>query len=362
MQLLPFILGGGAGRCQVGWTRIGGLDAVEFRAWGAALALPTMVWYFGFRDALLGKEVQEHNHPRTSKREFPKMTQATPNQITLPALPPRPDDAHKGHFGLVLLVGGSRGMAGSISLAGMAALRGGAGLVRLAVPEPCLETVAGFEASYMTVPLPADADGRIQAEAYDELVAQSQAATVVALGPGLGRSSGLDRLVSQLYRELPCPMVIDADGLNALASQRDVLPHGGGPRILTPHPGEFARLVDVERLPVEHRVDAAVELASRCGVVVVLKGHRTCITDGKSAFLNETGNPGMATGGTGDVLTGLTAALVSQRLAPLDAARLAVHLHGLAGDLAAESVGQMAMIAGDLISFFTEAFCRLEGE
>lgn len=288
------------------------------------------------------------------------MPQTSSNQIALPALPPRPDDAHKGLFGLVLLVGGSRGMAGSISLAGMAALRGGAGLVRLAVPEPCLETVAGFEASYMTVPLSPDHEGRIQAEAYEELVAQSRSATVVALGPGLGRSSGLDRLVGQLYRELPCPMVIDADGLNALASQRDVLPLGGGPRILTPHPGEFARLVDVERLPAQRREEAAVELANRCGAVVVLKGHRTCITDGKSAFLNETGNPGLATGGTGDVLTGLTAALVSQRLAPLDAARLAVHLHGLAGDLAAGALGQVSMIASDLVRFLPEAFCRLK--
>ena len=154
-------------------------------------------------------------------------------------------------------------------------------------------------------------------------------------------------------------MVFDADALNGLAAEAGVLERPGGPRILTPHPGEFARLIG-RQLHGDARESAAVELAARCGVVVVLKGHRTCITDGKSAFLNETGNPGMATGGTGDVLTGLTAAMVSQRLAPLDAARLAVHLHGLAGDLAAESVGQMAMIAGDLISFFPEAFYRLE--
>jgi NAD(P)H-hydrate epimerase len=244
-----------------------------------------------------------------------------------------------------------------MGLAGMAALRGGAGLVRLAVPDVCLDTVAGFEPSYMTAPLASDPAGRIALEARPRVVALAQAATVVACGPGMGRSLGLDALVSWLYVNLPQPMVVDADGLNALAARREVLSQPKGPRILTPHPGEFARLV-AERLPADQRNQAAVELAARCGVVVVLKGHRTCVTDGRKQAVNTTGNPGMATGGTGDVLTGLVAALACQGLSPFDAARLGVYLHGLAGDLAAEQLGQQSMIARDLVRFLPEAFKR----
>jgi len=277
------------------------------------------------------------------------------NTDPLPLLPDRAADAHKGDFGLALIVGGSRGMTGAVAMAGMAALRGGAGLVRLAVPDPCLETVAGFEPSYMTVPLPADDAGRIAGEAYDAIVELAEAATVVGLGPGLGRSAELDRLVGRLYQTLARPMVIDADAINALAAQPELLAQPGGPRILTPHPGEFARLIG-ERLAADQRESVAVELAARCGVVVVLKGHGTLITDGKRQAKNETGNPGMATGGSGDVLTGLITALACQDLAPFDAARLGVHLHGLAGDFAASELGEVSMIASDLIEFLPDAF------
>jgi NAD(P)H-hydrate epimerase len=273
----------------------------------------------------------------------------------LPKLAPRRDDAHKGDFGLALIVGGSRGMAGAAALAGMAALRGGAGLVRLAVPEPCLETVAGFEPSYMTVPLPADDAGRIAPAALERIVELSGPATVVACGPGLGRSPGLDALVVRLYREMAKPMVFDADALGALAAESEALVHPGGPRVLTPHPGEFARLIG-RKLDGEPRNDAAVQLAAQCGIVVVLKGHRTLASDGRRRAINATGNPGMATGGMGDVLTGLIAALMCQGLGPLDAARLGVHLHGLAGDLAAEDLGQVSLVASDLIEYLPEAF------
>ena len=257
-------------------------------------------------------------------------------------------DAHKGDFGLALIVGGSRGMAGAAALAGMAALRGGAGLVRLAVPEPCLDTVAGFEPSYMTVPLPADDAGRIAPAAFDRIAELAEPATVVACGPGLGRSLDLDQLVVRLYQEIAKPMVFDADALNALAAESEALAHPGGPRILTPHPGEFARLIG-RKLDGDARNEAAVQLAADCGIVVVLKGHRTLVTDGRRRAINTTGNPGMATGGTGDVLTGLITALACQRLEPFDAARLGVHLHGLAGDLAADELGQVSLIASDLI-------------
>jgi len=274
----------------------------------------------------------------------------------LPRLPPRRPDAHKGDFGVALIVGGSRGMAGAVALAGMAALRGGAGRVRLAAPDVLLDAVAGFEPSYMTAPLPADAAGRIASGAFDRIVELAESATVIACGPGLGRSLELDQLVLRLYRKIAKPMVFDADALNALATEPETLVHPGGPRILTPHPGEFARLIDGKLAP-ELLAEAAVQLAARCGIVVVLKGHRTLTTDGARRAINTTGNPGMATGGTGDVLTGLIAALACQHLEPFDAARLGVHLHGLAGDLAAEELGEVSMIASDLVLYLPDAFC-----
>ncbi len=241
-------------------------------------------------------------------------------------------------------------MSGAVALAGMAALRGGAGLVRLAVPDRCLETVAAMEPSYMTVPLPAT---------FEMILELAEPATVVACGPGLGRSDELNGLVRRLYRELAKPLVVDADGLNALADDPDVLKEPGGPRILTPHPGEFARLVG-KKLDTEDRESAAVELAAKCGVVLVLKGHRTLITDGKRQAKNTTGNPGMATGGSGDVLTGLITALGCQGLDPFEAAQLGVHLHGLAGDFAASELGEVSMIASDLVQFLPDAFEELE--
>jgi ADP-dependent NAD(P)H-hydrate dehydratase len=274
----------------------------------------------------------------------------------LPRLAERDPQSHKGDFGLALIVGGSRGMAGAVALAGMAALRGGAGLVRLAVPDVCLETVAQFEPSYMTVPLPGDRSGRISSSAQEKIVELAQAATVIAYGPGMGRSLGLDRLLGWLYSHLPNPMIVDADGLNALATRPEALLQPAGPRILTPHPGEFARLLGRRSVGSDQRQDAAVELAKRSGAVVVLKGHRTLVTDGDNQTVNNSGNPGMATGGSGDVLTGLIAALVSQGLSALDAARLGVYLHGLSGDLAVAQLGHESLIATDLVRFLPDAF------
>lgn len=283
-------------------------------------------------------------------------------QEPLPRFPARAAESHKGDFGLVLIVGGSRGMAGAIGLAGTAALRGGAGLVRLAVPDACLDSVAAFEPSYMTVPLPSDRAGRIALDARERVAELAERATVVACGPGMGRSPGLGALVRWLYANVPRPMVVDADALNALAVLRETVPPPAGPRILTPHPGEFARLLGTGPVARQKAQAAAVGLAARLGVVVVLKGHKTCVTDGRSHWINTTGNPGMATGGSGDVLTGLIAALVSQGLAPLDASRLGVFLHGLAGDLAADKLGQESLIASDLVRFLPEAFKQYRTE
>jgi NAD(P)H-hydrate epimerase len=281
--------------------------------------------------------------------------------MQLPQLPPRKPDSHKGDFGRALLIGGSRGMTGAVAMAGMSALRGGAGLVRLAVAASCLEIVASFEPSYMTAPLPADEEGRIAEEARDALEDLAAQASAAGCGPGLGRSPGLTRLVGWLYEHLPVPAVFDADALNALAEQPEILARHAAPRILTPHPGEFQRLTGGEKRPLRQQSElAAAELAARCGIVVVLKGHRTFVVDGHQQAHNLTGNPGMATGGTGDVLTGLITALVCQQLSPFDAARLGVHLHGLAGDLAAAELGQVSMIASDLIRFLPAAFQQFD--
>jgi NAD(P)H-hydrate epimerase len=215
----------------------------------------------------------------------------------------------------------------------------------------------------MTVPLEADPAGRISQTARTRIVQEAEAATVVACGPGMGRSLGLDLLVGRLYTHLARPMIVDADGLNALSRRPKVLAQPTAEaRILTPHPGEFARLVGTDRIPDEQRPQAARALAQRSGAVVVLKGHRTTVTDGRTLATNTTGNPGMATGGSGDVLTGLIAALLAQGLKPLEAARLGVYLHGLAGDLAAERLGAESLIAGDLVRFLPRAFKQYRQE
>jgi ADP-dependent NAD(P)H-hydrate dehydratase len=278
----------------------------------------------------------------------------------LPKLPAREPDSHKGTFGRVLIVGGSRGMAGAAALSGMAALRSGAGLVRLAVAESCLETIAAFEPSYMTVPLPADAEGRLAAEFHADLAGLLPWATAVAIGPGLGRSPQLDRLVVELYRHTEQVLVVDADALNALSDHRNVLADHAGPRILTPHPGEMARLVGCSTGEIQaDRERHAGELAEATGAVVVLKGHQTVIAGEGQLAINTTGNPGMATGGSGDVLTGITVAIAAQGLAAYDAARLATYVHGLAGDVQAEQLGMVSLIARDLIDGLPAAFKSL---
>ncbi|MEX2187314.1 MAG: NAD(P)H-hydrate dehydratase [Pirellulales bacterium] len=279
----------------------------------------------------------------------------------------RPADSHKGDFGRALLVGGSRGMSGAISLAGKAALRSGAGLVTLAVASDSLATVAAFEPSYMTIGLPHDEAGRITASAQltlePLLASAASSVTAIACGPGLGRSDDLTHLVAWLFAQCDKPAVFDADALNALAKLDGGLPKRpmpAAPRILTPHPGEFARLVGRRIEDRTQQRQAAEQFAAAGDVIVVLKGTGTIVTDGRQTFINDTGNPGMATGGTGDVLTGVITGLLCQGLAPLDAARVAVHVHGRAGDLAAGSLGQISLIASDLIDLLPLAFlsCR----
>jgi NAD(P)H-hydrate epimerase len=277
--------------------------------------------------------------------------------MELPKLPARRPDSHKGDFGTALLVGGSRDMPGAIALCGMGALRGGAGLVRLAVPAACHAIVASYEPCYMTAALPCDGDGRISAAGRDRLMELIAHATAVGIGPGMGRSKELDDLVADLYMHVAQPVIVDADALNALAGKPAALEKPGGPRILTPHPGEFARLAGVTTAEVQARRQTLAEtFAAWSHAAVVLKGYKTLITDGKQTAINETGNPGMSTGGTGDVLTGVITALLCQKLPPFEAAQLGAHVHGLAADRVSAQRGTHGMIARDIAEFLPAAF------
>ncbi len=288
--------------------------------------------------------------------------------LDLPALPPRPHDGHKGTFGRVLIIAGQKGMSGAACLSGLAALRGGAGLVFLAVPESLLPFVAGYEPSYLTIPLPEDTHGRLSHQAIEALKDAVQKADAIAIGPGLGQSEDLAKLVAWLSISVPKSMVLDADALNLLAKTPELLDQfpmaetGPIPRILTPHPGEFSRLIDQPIREIERDREAlAAEFAERHNIVLVLKGHRTIITDGHRLAINTTGNSGMATGGTGDVLTGLITALLAQNMPPFYAAHLAAHLHGLAGDLAGKDLTEPALIASDLPKYLPQAWKQCQG-
>jgi NAD(P)H-hydrate epimerase len=293
--------------------------------------------------------------------------QPTPSRLetvtTLPLLPSRPLDSNKGDFGRVLIVAGSRGMSGAAVLCGSAALRGGAGLVRVAVPQEILPVVAAGNPCYTTAPLPQDEQGRLSDAAEAELLALAQANDVIAVGPGLNRSPAITALMSALIAGAKVPIVLDADGVNAFAAHPEKLRQRAAPLILTPHPGEFGRLVRLEAAQVQkQRRELAVRFARENGAVLVLKGHGTLVTDGRRLHANTTGNPGMATGGTGDVLTGLIAALLGQGMEPFAAAQLGVYLHGLAGDLARDALGEVSLIATDVLQYLPKAFLAVPAE
>jgi ADP-dependent NAD(P)H-hydrate dehydratase len=281
---------------------------------------------------------------------------------SVPILTPRAHDAHKGHFGTVLIIAGSGGMAGAAALAGKAALRSGAGLVRVACPQGISATVAGFEPAYTTVSLPEDPQGRISEQALGCILDAVQACDVVALGPGLGTSHALQTLIEALIQDRSLKLVLDADGLNNLSRISQWPQKTQAQLTLTPHPGEMTRVwASVFRSPLpQDRTDQAVELAKASQTTVTLKGAQTVVTDGHSLYINQTGNPGMATGGSGDVLTGIIAALIGQGQNALDAAILGTHIHGLAGDLAGQIVGQIALCAPDIIDSLPKAWLSHE--
>jgi NAD(P)H-hydrate epimerase len=278
-----------------------------------------------------------------------------------PHFPPRPRDAHKGTYGHLLVVAGSVGKTGAAALAAMAAMRSGTGLVTVATPESQQPIVAGLVREPMTLPLAETRARTVGAAAHATLVEAARARDAVAIGPGLGLEAETQDVVRRLVRELEEPMAIDADGLTALAAHLELLREAGGPRCLTPHPGEMARMLGVKVTEVQKdRVEVVRAFATAHGVHCVLKGAASVIgvPDGR-VFLNPTGNPGMASGGTGDVLTGVLGGFLARGLEPATALTAAVYLHGLAGDLAAERVGQEALVAGDLIEALPAAFAAL---
>jgi NAD(P)H-hydrate epimerase len=276
-------------------------------------------------------------------------------------LPEREPGAHKGDFGHALLLAGSPGKAGAAILAARAAVRAGAGLVTAAVPEPLLPTVDLGSIESMTLGLPAGAAGQIADRAVEVLLAAADGKAVLALGPGLGQEPATAAALRRIALECPLPLVLDADGVNAFAGRAGDLAGRRAETVLTPHPGELGRLLGISTAQIlEDRVAAARGAAEETGAIVVLKGHLSLIASGTAVFVNPTGNPGMATGGTGDVLTGLLAGLLAQGLDALDATLLAVYLHGLAGDLAASRLGEGPLAAGDLIEILPAALARLK--
>jgi hydroxyethylthiazole kinase-like uncharacterized protein yjeF len=284
---------------------------------------------------------------------------------TIPTLPPRPADSHKGLYGTVLIIAGGRGMAGAAALVGASSLRSGAGLVRVASPAEVQPTVASFEPSYMTFPLADDGEGFLQFDAaLPALQPLINAADVVAAGPGLGQSNQIQALVRWLIETCDRPLVLDADGLNALSAQKELLSRRSHPLVLTPHPGEFARMLgtDVAHVQADREGNAARLASQSESLVVVLKGNGTIVTDGRRLYVNRTGNPGMARGGSGDILTGVIAALLAQKFPPFEAAQLGVYAHGLAGDIARDQNGEIGMIAGDIVDALPDAFHHLSQE
>ena len=267
------------------------------------------------------------------------------HQKVLDILPTRDCNAHKGNFGRILLLCGSRGYTGAAYLAAMGALRSGAGLVFLGVPESiyAIEAVKLNEA--IVFPLP-DMDGKLSAEAIPEILERLPRMDAVLIGCGLGQSADTFAVVKAVLENAECPVVVDADGINLLSGHKDILRGRRFPTILTPHDGEFTRLGGVIG---KERMASAEAMARDLGCIVLLKGHRTCITDGVCGYFNNTGNPGMAVGGSGDLLAGIIVSLLGQGIRPLEAAACGAWLHGAAGDLCASQIGQYGMLPTDML-------------
>lgn len=270
---------------------------------------------------------------------------------------PRPRLANKKDFGRIFILAGSRGLTGAATLAGFAALRAGAGLVTLGCPDAVYSILARRHPEVMVRPFPSTSEGTLSERGFSQISKLLKTQDVLALGPGLGRHPATRRLIQCIALRSSVQLVIDADGVNAFQGRPSLLKKCSLPPILTPHPGEFVRVFGGKKPETDaERKKRSLETARKFKSVIVLKGFKTVVAAPYGrAEVNPTGNPGMATGGTGDVLTGIIAAFVGQGLFPFDAARFGVYLHGLAGDLAAREKGEVSLIAGDLIEFLPKA-------
>ena len=282
-----------------------------------------------------------------------------------PMLQPREAASHKGTYGHLLAVAGGLGKSGAAAMIGQSALLAGAGLVTVGVPVSLTGILEAASMETMTAPLSQAEGGVLAADALDSILELLADKTALAFGSGTGVAEETVKLFHGLVEKVEVPMIIDADGVNAFAGEADKLRSDRSPIVITPHPGEMARLLGIENAEVQaDRIGVARALAERNGVIVVLKGYRTVVAapDG-SVYVNMTGNPGMATAGSGDVLTGVIAGLAAQRdIEPLEAALLGVHVHGLAGDIAADAYGEVSLIASDIMDALPAAFGVLEGE
>jgi len=277
-------------------------------------------------------------------------------------LPKRKPDTHKGTYGHLAVIAGSRGKGGAAALSSISALRAGTGLVTLALPK-CLNV--SFEAGIpevMTLPLPDTKEGTIDKSALNTLINFLEGKSAVLIGPGITTNPSTSSLIKNLVKKISCPMLIDADGLNIIADKIELLKDKPFPVIVTPHPGEMARMLNTTSKEIQtNRIEASRKLSAEYGIYVILKGARTIVaTPEGEVYINPTGNPGMATAGTGDVLSGIIVGFMAQGLSARDSSILGVYLHGLAGDIAAEKLSQTALIASDLIKTFPEAIKKVE--
>lgn len=267
------------------------------------------------------------------------------HEDVLSILPDRKPESHKGDYGRILLLCGSVGYTGAAAFAAMGALRSGAGLVFLGVPESIYAIEAVKLTETIVFPLP-DEEGKLSSRAVPDILKCLGKMNAVLIGPGLGQSEDTFLVTKAVLEEAVCPVILDADGINVLAGHMDILRDRHYPTILTPHAGEFGRICG--RM-IPDRISGSTDFARENGCILLLKGHDTVITDGAECYVNKTGNPGMAVGGSGDVLAGVITALVGQGVEPLKAAACGAWLHGASGDICAKEIGQYGMLPSDML-------------
>jgi len=329
------------------------------------LAAPKIGHIFPPSEELVGElVVADISVPRALLEDDHLKLELVEKPSLLPSFKKRKRDAHKGTYGHIFIISGSLGKTGAASMAARAALKMGAGLVTVGTPASCLPIVARSMAELMTEPLAETKEKTISAEALPRAMNLIRGKDALLVGPGISTQESTCEFLWKLIPKIKLPVVIDADGLNILSLKPELLSKLPRPAILTPHPGEFARLIGSSIAEVlEKKLELVPSFTQKYGVYLVLKGYRTLVADPEGRiFINPTGNPGMATGGSGDVLSGMIASLLMQLKDPLQAAIAAVYVHGLSGDLAAQKIGEKALIAGDLIRFLPQALKMMEDE